>query len=200
LPVHSVFPEDEAGIEELARQLFKQEKKQKTQKEDKETDTSVYNRTERASSSELDHSDFEYDYRKDNAMTLLPQSFTGGNDFEFAPPPSDMDATTLFPSQSPSIPNPNFPAWAMTKPQPNDLTMQFLERTSVMQNIDLFNQGLGESDFVTTKPHVLSCPNPEVVMGMGDPMIYPATTANRCEYGHDRRLTTAFLSRHMKPR
>ncbi|KAH6961870.1 hypothetical protein BKA56DRAFT_637341 [Ilyonectria sp. MPI-CAGE-AT-0026] len=175
LSVHSVFPEDEAGMAELARQLKEPGKEQKTQKEAKDTDFSVYNRIERASSSELEYSDFKHDYRKaafgsKNAMTLSPQSFTGNNDFEFAPPPPDMDATTLFPSQSPSIPN--FPTWAMTKPQPNDLTMQFQQRTSVMQNIDLQNQGLVESDFSTIKPHVLSCPNPEVVMGIGDLMIY----------------------------
>ncbi|KAF7553993.1 hypothetical protein G7Z17_g3237 [Cylindrodendrum hubeiense] len=175
LPVHSVFPEDEAGMAELARQLEDQQKDQEPLKEIKDTDSSVYNRTERASSSEIDHSDFEQDYRKaafgnNNAMTLSPQSFTGSHDFDFAAPPPEMDPTTLFPSQSPSIPN--FPAWTMNKAQPNDLTMQFLQQAGVMQNMDLLNQGLVESEFGTIKPHVLSCPNPEVMMGMGDPMIY----------------------------
>jgi hypothetical protein len=178
LPVHSVFPEDEADMAELARQLEDQQKEQKPQMQEevvKDTDSSVYNRTERASSSEIDHSDFE-DYRKaafgngSNAMTLSPQSFTGSHDFDFAAPPPEMDATALFPSQSPSIPN--FPAWTMNKPQPNDLTLQFLQ-AGVMQNMDMLNQGLVESEFGTIKPHVLSCPNPEVMMGMGDPMIYP---------------------------
>lgn len=177
LPVHSVFPEDEADMAELARQLEDQQKEQKPQQEEvvKDTDSSVYNRTERASSSEVDHSDFE-DYRKaafgngGNAMTLSPQSFTGSHDFDFAAPPPEMDATALFPSQSPSIAN--FPAWSMNKPQPNDLTMQFLQQAGVMQNMDMLNQGLVESEFGTIKPHVLSCPNPEVMMGMGDPMIY----------------------------
>ncbi|KAH7120703.1 hypothetical protein EDB81DRAFT_891518 [Dactylonectria macrodidyma] len=73
-------------------------------------------------------SDFEHDCRKaafgsNTTMNLSTQSFTGSNDFEFATLPSDIDATTLFPSQSPSIPN--FPAWAMSKPQTYDLTMQF---------------------------------------------------------------------------
>ncbi|KAH6894089.1 hypothetical protein B0T10DRAFT_398473 [Thelonectria olida] len=183
LPVHSVFPEDEADMAELARQLEDQQKEQKPQQLEevvKDTDSSVYNRTERASSSEIDHSDFE-DYRKaafgqgSNAMTLSPQSFTGSHDFDFAAPPPEMDATALFPSQSPSIPN--FPAWTMNKPQPNDLTMQFLQ-AGVMQNMDMLNQGLVESEFGTIKPHVLSCPNPEVMMGMGDPMIYPGYDAD----------------------
>jgi len=39
-------------------------------------------------------------------------------------------------------------------------------------DMDMLNQGLLESNFGTIKPHVLSCPNPEVMMGMGDPMIY----------------------------
>ena len=181
LPVHSVFPEDEAGMAELARQLEDQQKEHEPQKESiKDTDSSVCNRTERASSSELDHSDIdvEYDYRKaafgnTNAMTLSPQSFTGSPDFDFAPPP-EIDASTLFPSQSPSMNN--FPAWSMVKPQLTDLTMQFLQQqqqqNGMMANMDMLNQGLVESEFGTIKPHVLSCPNPEVMLGMGDPMIY----------------------------
>jgi hypothetical protein len=181
LPVHSVFPEDEAGMAELARQLEDQQKEHEPAKEAiKDTDSSVCNRTERASSSELDHSDvdIDYDYRKaafgnTNAMTLSPQSFTGSPDFEFAPPPPEIDASTLFPSQSPSMNN--FPAWPMIKPQLTDLTMQFLQQqqqNSMMANMDMLNQGLVESEFGTIKPHVLSCPNPEVMLGMGDPMIY----------------------------
>ncbi|KAF4975429.1 hypothetical protein FZEAL_7777 [Fusarium zealandicum] len=177
LPVHSVFPEDEAGMAELARQLDEQQKELEPQMEIKDTDSSVCNRTERASSSELDHSDFEHDYRRaafghSNAMTLSPQSFTGSSDFDFAPPPPEIDASTLFPSQSPSMSN--FPAWSMAKPQPSDLTMQFLQQqhNGMLANMDLLNQGLVESEFGTIKPHVLSCANPEVMMGMGDPMIY----------------------------
>ncbi|KAF4986672.1 hypothetical protein FGRMN_10724 [Fusarium graminum] len=178
LPVHSVFPEDEAGMAELARQLEDQQKEHGTQKESiKDTDSSVCNRTERASSSELDHSDFEHDYRRaafghTNAMTLSPQSFTGSADFDFAPPPPEIDAASLFPSQSPSMST--FPAWTIPKPQPNDLTMQFLQQqqNGMLANLDMLNQGLVESEFGTIKPHVLSCPNPEVMLGMGDPMIY----------------------------
>jgi len=39
-------------------------------------------------------------------------------------------------------------------------------------DLDLLNQGLLESNFGAIKPHVLSCPNPEVMLGMGDPMMY----------------------------
>ncbi|KAH7235853.1 hypothetical protein BKA59DRAFT_459414 [Fusarium tricinctum] len=178
LPVHSVFPEDEAGMAELARQLEDQQKEHGTLKDSiKDTDSSVCNRTERASSSELDHSDFEHDYRKaafgsTNAMTLSPQSFAGSADFDFAPPPPEIDTASLFPSQSPSMSS--FPAWAMAKPQPSDLTMQFLQQqqNGMLANLDMLNQGLVESEFGTIKPHVLSCPNPEVMLGMGDPMIY----------------------------
>lgn len=181
LPVHSVFPEDEGGMAELARQLEEQQKESEPLKDIKDADSSVCNRTERASSSELDHSDIEYDYRRaafgsgSNAMTLSPQSFAGSSsDFDFAPPPPEMemDASVMFPSQSPSIPS--FPAWSMTAPkgQPNDLTMQFLQQPGVLGSLDMLNQGLVESEFGTIKPHVLSCPNPQVMMGMGDPMIY----------------------------
>jgi hypothetical protein len=46
-------------------------------------------------------------------------------------------------------------------------------------DLDLLNQGLLESSFGTIKPHVLSCPNPEVMLGMGDPMIYSGYDADR---------------------
>ncbi|EXA30100.1 hypothetical protein FOVG_18480 [Fusarium oxysporum f. sp. pisi HDV247] len=178
LPVHSVFPEDEAGMAKLARQLEDQQKEHKLQKESiKDADSSVYNRTKRASSSELDHSDIKLGYRKaafsnTNAMTLSPQSFTGSTDFDIAPPLPEIDASSLFPSQFPAMSN--FPAWSMAKPQPRDLTMQFLQQqqNGTMANMDLLNQGLMKSEFGTINPHVLSYPNHEVVLGMGDPMIY----------------------------
>ncbi|KAF5018344.1 hypothetical protein F66182_9672, partial [Fusarium sp. NRRL 66182] len=175
---------------ELARQLDEQQKEQEPHKEAiKDTDSSVCNRTERASSSELDHSDFEYDYRKaafgnTNAMTLSPQSFAGSADFEFAPPPPEVDGATMFPSQSPSITN--FPTWPMAKPQPSDLTMQFLQQqqqqqqhhhqqqqqNGMLSTMDLLNQGFVESEFGTIQPDILSCPTPDAMLGMGDPMIY----------------------------
>ncbi|KAF5268203.1 hypothetical protein FOXYS1_911 [Fusarium oxysporum] len=49
-----------------------------------------------------------------NAMILSPQSFTGSTDFDFAHPPPGIDASTLFPSQSPAMSN--FPVWPMAKP------------------------------------------------------------------------------------
>ncbi|KAH6871710.1 hypothetical protein B0T10DRAFT_500316 [Thelonectria olida] len=73
-------------------------------------------------------------------------------------------------SQSPSTPN--FPAWSMAaKPQPSDLTMQFLQQPGVLSNTDLVYQGLVESEFDTINPPTLSCLNPEVIMGMSDPMV-----------------------------
>ncbi|EYB21276.1 hypothetical protein FG05_08502 [Fusarium graminearum] len=88
LPVHSVFPEDEAGMAELARQLEDQQKEHEPHKEAiKDTDSSQ-------------------------------------------------------------------------------------QQSGMMANMDMLNQGLVESEFGTIKPHVLSCPNPEVMLGMGDPMIY----------------------------
>ena len=53
LPVHSVFPEDEQGLSELARQLEEQQQHEKAG-HGAEHDA----RTDRASSSDLDHSDF----------------------------------------------------------------------------------------------------------------------------------------------
>ncbi|KND87394.1 Fluconazole resistance protein 1 [Tolypocladium ophioglossoides CBS 100239] len=202
LPVHSVFPEDEAGMAELARQLEEQQAlegeaqggssghghKGTASSNRGDTDSSIYGRADRASSSELDHSDSEQDYRRlpqqdyrrqafgsgsgsGNSLTLSPQSFTGttiSTDFEFSPTGQDLDTNGLFASQSPQLAN--FPAWALAKP-PNDVTMHFLQQAG-LHNPDMLNQGLVEAGFDTIKPDILSCPNPDVMMGMGDPMIY----------------------------
>ncbi|KAH7120695.1 hypothetical protein EDB81DRAFT_873055 [Dactylonectria macrodidyma] len=178
LPVHSVFPEDEAGMAELARQLEDQQKENEQQNKAKDADSSMCNRIERASSPEFENSDFESDYRnaalRKDATTLSPQSFAGStSDFDLVPLPPKIYGAAMFPSQSPLTPT--FPTWSMAdKPQPNDLTMQFLQQPGVIGNIDLLCQGLAESEFGTIKPNARSCPNPEVmrVMGMGDPMIY----------------------------
>lgn len=208
LPVHSVFPEDEQGMHELALQLEEQQRIEdavstkdvpttasSSSSSSRDTDSSSFQRTDRASSSELDHSDFEQDYRAaafggNNVMTMSPQSFTTNNtDFELGQAPPDLDPSVMFPSQS-SPPVPNFPAWSIqpptSKPHPHQQhngMMHFMQATAPppMHNLDLLgpemqerlmNQGLVESDFGTLKPHVLSCANPEVMMGMGDPMIF----------------------------
>lgn len=178
LPVHSVFPEDEAGMTELARQLEEQQQKEVESSSPKEVKKEAYSQSERASSSELDSSDFEHDYRKaafggNNAITLSPQSFTTNQDFEYNTTPTDIDPASMFPSQSPSIPPfPSWPATSLSQANPNDLSMHFLQQPGALQSMDMLNQGLLESEFGTIKPHVLSCSNPEVMMGMGDPMIY----------------------------
>lgn len=99
LPVHSVYPENEAGMAEMARQLEEQ-KEQELHKEVKDTNSSAYKPTERASTSELDYSGFGLDYSKaafgnNNTMALSPQSFAAGNDFGFEAPPHGMDASTM---------------------------------------------------------------------------------------------------------
>lgn len=171
LPVHSVFPEDEAGMAELAHQLEEQQKETEPHNNDS---ASTYNRTDRASSSELDHSDFEQDYRRavfggGNGMTLSPQSFTTSNDFDFSPASGEMETNNngvMFPSHSPAG-----QAWSQPPPL-QGLSMDFIRQASALQNMDMLNQGLLEAEFGTIKPHVLSCPNPEVMLGMGDPMMY----------------------------
>ena len=192
LPVHSVFPEDEAGMIELARQLEEQQQHQKETMKDSDSSYGYGGRNERASSSDLDHSDFEHDYRRavfgggngsgsgSNGMTLSPQSFTTSNDFDFSPSTAgEMESTqqAIFASQSPA--QPAYQAWAHphAPSQPSHMSMQFLQQpggaaAQMQNNMDMLNQGLLESEFGTIKPHVLSCANPEVMMGMGDPMIY----------------------------
>jgi len=187
LPVHSVFPEDEAGLSELARQLEEQQKEtgsgrasvnsSSSSSSRHETESSC-NRTSRASSSELDHSDFE-DYRKTafgrphgTALSMSPQSLSSyGSDFDLA---TSTPSEPRFASSQPPLPSAAFSSWISrptsmggfhAAPNPFVPGGPFLD-------MDMLNQGLLESNFGTIKPHVLSCPNPEVMMGMGDPMIY----------------------------
>lgn len=189
LPVHSVFPEDEQGLAELARQLEEQQKEMggaPSSSHRHETE-STCNRTDRASSSELDHSDFE-DYRKKafgsgsrrggSAVNMSPQSLSY----------SEFDLNSATPSEGfTSQPNNNTAPLRAAFPQqwlarqatsPMDFSAQpFLPNDSFL-DMDMLNQGLLESNFGTIKPHVLSCPNPEVMMGMGDPMIYSGYDAD----------------------
>ncbi|KAF3344294.1 hypothetical protein VD0002_g5893 [Verticillium dahliae] len=180
LPVHSIFPEDEAGLAELARQLEEQQQKEhemeKSVKVEMESRSSC-NLSDRSSSSELDHSDFEADYRKqvfgnNTNVTLSPQSFVGGyNEFDVDSVTSPVDASVMFPGPPAAVAS-YAPQWA-TRPTSMDLTtQQFLQQSGALTNMDMLNQGLMESEFGTIKPHMLSCPNPEVMMGMGDPMMY----------------------------
>lgn len=170
LPVHSVFPEDEAGLAELARQLEEQ------QKDNTSPSTTACNRTSRASSSDLDHSDFE-DYRKAafggaaTALSMSPQSLSYGSDFDLAATPSDSFSSRG--AQQPPMMS-AFPSW-ISRPPTSSYPPSFVSGgppPPPFLDMDMLNQGLLESSFGTIKPHVLSCPNPEVMMGMGDPMIY----------------------------
>jgi hypothetical protein len=162
LPVHSGIPEDEASMAELARQL---ERQQPTQPRS----------VERASSEELDHSDLDTDYRhaafgsKGNVSSASPQSLAY-TDFDANP------SESFGSEQSPTANNvlPYTSDWLSSSLGMADqrMLLQQSGAASSYLDIDLLNQGLLESNFGTIKPHVLSCPNPEVMMGVGDPMIY----------------------------
>ncbi|EQK97971.1 hypothetical protein OCS_06318 [Ophiocordyceps sinensis CO18] len=77
-------------------------------------------------------------------------------------------------SQSPHMPAGTFPpVWPLPKTDPDQLAMQFQSSFGM----GIFTQGL-DPDFGTMKPNfgtmkreILSPPNHNVMMGMGDPMI-----------------------------
>ncbi|KAI1875954.1 uncharacterized protein JN550_001450 [Neoarthrinium moseri] len=177
LPPHTVFPEDEGGLSKLAAELEVQQRERESHVPDHTSETdSTCNRTERASSSELDHSDFEQDYRKammngQNVQTLSPQSFTS-YDFDANKLPNEMDPTAMFPVQSPSN-STSFQTWNMGRPTSmGGMPPQYMPQLDMNMADMMLSQGLVESEFGTIKPHMLSCPNPEVMLGVGDPMIY----------------------------
>ncbi|PFH55919.1 hypothetical protein XA68_17385 [Ophiocordyceps unilateralis] len=169
-----------------------------------------FNRTERASSSELDPSDSELDYHPHhhNRPPTLPHDFhrasfvAGPSDvsprassstattaeFDFSPTTApDLDAGLFAGStQSPSVPgSAGFPVWALAKhpPASDEMTMHLMQQAGMTPGgnglggahdaaVDDLGQALVQSDFATIKPDILSRQShPDVMMGMGDPMI-----------------------------
>ncbi|KAL2019573.1 hypothetical protein VTK56DRAFT_9470 [Thermocarpiscus australiensis] len=147
LPVHSVFPEDEAGLAELARQLEEQQQKDggmgsqnfttssNHQGQDRHDTESPCNRTDRASSSaasDLDHSDFEPDFSPQAAFgsasvaTLSPASLSY-TDFDLPPQPA-APSEAAFQHHSPTgstttttIPTTSFSSW-LSRPTSMDFS------------------------------------------------------------------------------
>lgn len=177
LPVHSVFPEDEQGLADLASQLEAQQRSEETAG----AAAHSHQQTDRASSSDLDHSDLE-DYRKaafgggragpaSSTMTLSPASLTHESFDAYSAPaseslPSSASRTNYYPA--------TFPSWM--KPQPTAGAMsafdspQFVQPTGVFPT-DMFALELLGSEYGTVKPHILSCSNPDAMVGVGDPIL-----------------------------
>ncbi len=214
LPSHSIFPEDEAGMAELARQLHdhaavasSDARHQACAMQETESSTG-YHRTDRASSSaasDAEHSDLDLDtdYRRaafgaPSAVSLSPASLSYA-DFDISPP----SATTL-PSSTSSDGFPpsshhqhhqqqqqqqHSPTTAAPPQHPDASTFQWVSRPPSMDfaaqqmwmagqgyldATDLMGSGVLGSAAFAVKPQGFSasCRNPEVMMGMGDPMIY----------------------------
>ncbi|PSR83984.1 hypothetical protein BD289DRAFT_274259 [Coniella lustricola] len=166
LPVHSVFPEDEQGLAMLASQLEKQEQHD----EAPTTQTHpVAPASEQSSSSETDHSDFE-DYRRaafgsgaTANSTLSPASLTHDSFDAY----SALSPESLYSATSPHM---YAPPWV--GPTAMDFGPNYLQPAGPYANLDMLSQGYMESDLGRIKPHVRSCPNPEVMIGSADPMMF----------------------------
>lgn len=182
LPMHAAFPEDEHGLTELSRELEDHHNRQANAPTSRPEPEAISNRAQRASSSASDDSTLDTDYRRmafgapstltmSPAVTLSPASLTYG-DFDVAASatPSERFSSS---QQSPNVAT-DF-SW-MSRPTSMDFPpppQTYLASNGSYLDVDMLNQGLLESNFGVIKPHVLSCPNPEVMMGMGDPMMYP---------------------------
>lgn len=161
MPLHSVFPEDEASMAKLALIFREQQKKKESKKEVSDTVSPVYSRTERALSSELDQSNFECVYQKpafgnNNAMRASTQSFADNSSyFAFDPPPPETGDPAMFPSQSPS--KSNFSPLPMAiEPQPSDLSMKFLQQLGMAGRMEILYPDLMESELnsIFTSYHI----------------------------------------------
>ena len=181
LPVHSVFPENSADLRDLARQLEAQQQQQQQQQQSDApslpttatatgTASPASNGTDLGSVSEheQEHSDVESDRHATPATShafLSPQSPAAAYnpDFDGAGNP---DGNVMF-HDHPTLAS-FAGSWA--GPPAMSMTPDFLSQPTMTN--DLLTQGLLESEFGRLRPHMVSCPNPEVMMGMGDPMIY----------------------------
>jgi len=199
LPTHSIFPEDESGMVELARQLHDQaggpsgpEILQACMQQETESNNGSYLRTDRASSSaasDAEHSDLDLDtdYRRaafgaaNSAVSMSPASLHYG-DFDVSPPAvgASEGAFPQPPSQQQSpgvVPaHPGTFNWISRPP-----SMDFAAAQQQMwmagqgyMDAELLNSGVLATSPFAVKPQGFSpsCRNPEVMMGMGDPMIY----------------------------
>ncbi|TVY74231.1 Fluconazole resistance protein 1 [Fusarium oxysporum f. sp. cubense] len=174
LSEYSLFPEDEAGMDESAQQLKDQQIEHKPRKEPMEDgNSSMWNRTERASPSKLYHSNVEHDYQKAafsniNTKALSPQNFISWAGFNFPSLPPEVDSSTML--QSPAMSN--FAAWPMAKPQPTTLNLAFFQQQNgMMANMNLLNQGRVEFEADTIKPHALLHTSPKVILSMDNSML-----------------------------
>lgn len=175
LPVHSVFPEDQHDLRELARQLEAQERaggSPHSMSGGHFTPTS--NHTEVGSMSDHDHSDFEDDRKpavdSGSCAFLSPQSLPPYNDFDtsptdLSPPPT---TTTMFPDPAAmaafSAPWDGAPGMPM-------MPDFFGAQAPAMGNANMMAQGLLGSDFGRTRTPMM-CQDTEVMLSMGNPMMY----------------------------
>jgi len=143
----------------------------------------AYNRTDRASSSaasDAEHSDLELepDYRRAafgsaSAVSMSPASLSYP-DFDLSPPsaaPSDGFPPS---QQSPTVPAPPNSFQWMSRPASMDFTTQQLWMASQgYLSTEMVTSGVMGPNYAA-KPTGFSssCRNPEVMMGMGDPMIF----------------------------
>ncbi|ENH66353.1 putative transcriptional regulatory protein [Fusarium oxysporum f. sp. cubense] len=174
LSEYSLFPEDEVCMDEFAQQLRNQQIEHKPRKEPmKDENPSMWNRTERASPSKLYHFNVEHDYQKAtfgniDINALSPQNVISSAGFNFPSLPPEADSSTLL--QSPAMSN--FDAWQMAKPQPTDLNLPFFQqRSGMMANMNLLNQGHVGFEVDTIKSHVHLHTSPEVILDIDDSML-----------------------------
>ncbi|KAH6630338.1 hypothetical protein B0J18DRAFT_454593 [Chaetomium sp. MPI-SDFR-AT-0129] len=196
LPPHTVFPEDEAGMAALARQLQEQavattasgSASQSSSGQHEAESNGVYHQTDRASStaaSDVEHSDLDHhepDYRRAafggaaSALSLSPASL-GYPDFDL-PPPSATASDGFAPSHhSPTMPtnHGNF-SWLS---RPASASMDFTAEQLWManqgfMNPDVMTSGVMGTNYVTKPTGFSSFRNSDAMVGLADPVIFSA--------------------------
>lgn len=190
LPPHTVFPEDEAGMAALARQLQEQavatsgSVSQGSSGQHETESNGVYNQTDRASSaaaSDVEHSDLDHhepDYRRAafggaaSALSLSPASL-GYPDFDI-PPPSATASDGFTPSHhSPTMPT-NHGAFSwLSRPESMDFTTEQLWIANQgFMGPDVMTSGVVGTNYMTKPAGFSSFRNSGAMVGLADPVIF----------------------------
>lgn len=198
LPVHSVFPEDEAGMAELARQLEEQQipsheipSLMSRKDSDSATSSSMSPDMDQSDDGELDLNYRRMAFGNINTGMSSPASLTHSADFNDNTPTSDVDINNfnLFASQQNTTGTFTPPMWPeMMSQQPNEQAALAPEQTARLHQLQqqqeqmrqliafsrnqaMQQQGIAGNNFAM-KPQALSHPDSDPMISMGDPMIY----------------------------
>lgn len=184
LPVHSVFPEDEAGMAELARQLEQQQRHSMPQGDmmmlslpspRKDSSDSAASEESLSSPEDVDRElDFPNHRRmafggENSTLTLSPASLTHSNDMEPSPTELDLSNFNMFPPHPSAMQQLQQSSWPMMHQANNMATPPIMSQ----QPSGMGMMAAAQQQQQRIKSHSpLSYFDPDPMVSMSDPIIF----------------------------